>query len=106
MEKVQKTNENKWLKTAGIALVSAAALGVAGVIGWAAAHQPDEGTHTFRATHTKYGKRKVVFETAFRANIQCVVQLLVYHEKCNSYWEPAPGNQGKVIYLTGHKRIY
>lgn len=103
----QKSNERKpWLKTAGLVLGCATALCVAGVVGWAAAHQPEEGKHNYRATHRKDGRRKIVFDTAFRANIQCVVQLLVYHEKCNSYWEPAPGNQDKVIYLTGHKHIY
>lgn len=59
-------------------------------------HKPDVVKHPCkRSTFRKDGKPKVAFDTAYRANLQTIIQLLFYGELCNSY-------QVGGKYYTGH----
>lgn len=95
-ETSSEKKKRKGLRKTVTACCGVAALGVAGVIAWAALHKPAEGNHSFRSTHRSDGRRKVAFDTAFRANIQCVLQLVAHGEVCHSYEEP----EG---FFTGHR---
>lgn len=75
-------------------------LAMGSIAGWVMLHEPVEGNHNFRSTHRKDGTPKLMFNSAPRANLQCIIQALKYGEICVSYREP----EG---YFTGHKyKIY
>lgn len=67
-----------------------------GILTWVFGHTPVEGKHNWRSTHRKDGVPKKAFDSPSEANLQSLIQLLKYGEKCNSYRE---GDK----YYTGHR---